>query len=106
MKERTAITLFWIIVIAGLALILTGCSLANMTPDNPIGFNDPNAAMQWFQLGQSAAGGVQAVGAATGNPLLYAGGTLATLIIGAIGSVYLKGDKWKTKTATTTTSVT
>ena len=93
MKEKTVITLFWIIVIAVMALILWGCSAENMTQENPLGFNDINDAIMWFQAGQTAAQTGQAIGVATGNPAIIAGSTLALLIIGAIGSNLLKREK-------------
>lgn len=78
------------IAIIIIVLLCASCSLEQATQDNPLGFDDPNTAVVWFQAGQQAAQTGQAVGVATGNPALIAGSTLALLIIGAVGANYIR----------------
>lgn len=82
-----------ILLVAVVLLAFCGCSMENVTPDNPMGFNDPNVGATFFTAGFNAARAGQAVGTATGNPAIVAGSTLVLLALGGIGAKYLQGNK-------------
>ena len=79
------------IVILGLFII--GCNSDNITPDNPFGFDDPNAIQSYFDAGYQAGLAAQAVGVAIGNPALIGFGLLMTVVFGNIGINLIKGKK-------------
>lgn len=81
------------LIISILMLSLCGCNLMNATPDNPLGFHDPNVGAAYFQAGVQAAQTGQTIGVATGNPAIVAVSTLVLIVMGAVGGVYLKERK-------------
>lgn len=82
-----------IVIVGVLVLLIAGCQMGAVSPENPLGITDPNQAIVWFEAGRQAATAGQAIGLATGNPAIIAGSTIALILIGAIGTTYLKKEK-------------
>ena len=79
------------VCIAGaLIILIAGCQLELVSPDNPLGIADPNQALAWFEAGKQVGTGTQAVGVAVGNPAIIGVGLLIATVSAILGASVVK----------------
>lgn len=80
-----------IVIICCVLAVCAGCG-APITEENPLGI-DPNEAQVWFNAGVQTGQGVQAVGAATGNPAMMGYGAALAILSAYLATIVIRKGK-------------